>query len=209
MKKIGIMGGTFNPIHTGHMILAESIRSEFNLDEIWFIPTACSYQKAQREILSPEERFHMVQLAIQDNPNMKCLDLEIRRGGYSYSYQTLEELQMQYPDTEFFFLVGADCLFTLEDWKYPERLLKCCHLIAAVRNGASLEEMEQKRLELKDKFHAQITLFPFLNLEISSTDVRERIRNGKSIRYLVPDCVLSYIVEKGFYKNEINRLQKN
>lgn len=204
MKRIGIMGGTFNPIHIGHLMLAECTRDEFSLDQIWLIPTACSYMKKQEDILAPKERYHMAELAVSDNEKMRCLDLEIRRGGYTYSYETMEELGKSFPETEFFFLVGADCLFSMESWKCPQRLFQSCQIIAAVRENADMGKMEAKKQELSKAFGARIHLFAFRNIELSSTEIRERIRFGKSIRYLVPDRVISYIEEKGFYKNEGN-----
>lgn len=202
MVKIGIMGGTFDPIHIGHLALAQYAMDEEGLDEVWFVPTGCSYMKEDRKVLSPKERYEMTRLAVEGNPRMRCLDIEIKRKGYTYSYETLEELRKEYPKAEFFFLFGADCLFAIETWKYPERIFANTKIIAAVRNGANLAEMKSKIEELQNKYKAAIQLLPFLNLEISSTDLRERVRNGKSIRYLVPDKVLYYIAEKGFYKDE-------
>lgn len=202
MGKIGIMGGTFDPIHMGHLALAQYAMDEEGLDEVWFVPTGCSYMKADREVLSPTERYEMTKLAVEGNPRMRCLDIEIKREGYTYSYETLEELRKEYPKEEFFFLFGADCLFAIETWKHPERIFANAKIIAAVRNGADISEMEFKIEELKKKYGAEIRLLSFLNLEISSTDLRERVRSGKSIRYLVPDKVFYYIAEKGFYQNE-------
>lgn len=201
MKKIGLMGGTFNPIHVGHLILAQRALEEVLLDEIWMIPTGCSYMKRNLEVLSGEERFAMVSLAIRDQSHMKCLDIEIKREGATYSYETLEQLRELYPDYEFYFIFGADCLFTIENWKYPEKIFSNCNVIAAVRGDASLDEMEQKKQALEDKFNACIRLLPFPNLEISSTDLRERIRLGKSVKYLIPDDVIAYIAEKNFYRD--------
>mgnify|MGYP001625269812 CR=1 FL=1 len=200
MKKIGVMGGTFNPIHIGHMMLAEAARDEFSLDEIWLIPTGFSYMKNPRDVLSAEERYRMTCLAVKDNDKMRCLDMEIRRQGRTYSYETMEELKDSFPETEFFFLVGADCLFAMESWKFPERLFRACSIIAAVREGTDMPKMERKRLELEQRYGAIIFLFSFRNLEISSTDIRERIYGGKSIRYLVPDIVMRYIEKNGLYK---------
>lgn len=199
MKKIGIIGGTFNPIHIGHLILAQRALEEKELDEIWIIPTGCSYMKANQDILSGEERLAMVELAISDNDKLKCLDIEIKRSGYTYSYETLEQLNDEYPDHSFYFIFGADCLFNIENWKYPERIFNNCSVIAAARNGASLSQMEEKIVQLQERFGADISLLTFPNLEISSTDLRERIRLGKSVTHLIPDKVISYIKEKGFY----------
>lgn len=204
MGRIGIMGGTFNPIHIGHLMLAEAAADEFSLEEIWLIPAGCPYMKAAEGMLPSEERYRMTQLAVLDNEKMKCLDTEIKRDGYTYSYETMEELQTKFPENEFFFLIGADCLYTLEKWKCPERFFQSCTVIAAMRKGGILPEMQEKIRELSRRYGAEIELFPFRSLEISSTDIRERIRLGKSIRYLVPDRVIAYIEEKGFYRNEID-----
>jgi len=204
MKKIGIMGGTFNPIHTGHLMLAEWALDAIKLDEVWFIPTGISYQKKSQEVLAGEERLYMTELAIRDNEHFRCLDLEVRRKGYTYSYETLEQLKERYPEREFFFIIGADCLFSLENWRHPERILACCTLIAAVRGDTAWQEMEEKKRELEQKYlsgrNGRILLIPFLNLSISSTQIRQRIRGGQSVKYLVPDSVLIYIKEKGFYR---------
>ncbi|MBE7043814.1 MAG: nicotinate-nucleotide adenylyltransferase [Ruminococcaceae bacterium] len=200
MKKIGIMGGTFNPIHIGHLILADRAKDDFGLDEVWIIPTGCSYMKKDIDVLPGEERYHMVLLAAKDKPWMKCLDVEIKHSGYTYSYETLEQLKETYPENEFYFIFGADCLFSIECWKCPERIFDACQVIAAVRNDSSTEEMQQKKIELEQKFGAKIELYSFPRLEISSTELRERIRLGKSVSYMIPEQVISYIAKKGFYK---------
>lgn len=199
MKKIGIMGGTFNPIHIGHLMLAERAMEENSLDEIWLIPTGCSYMKKNLDVLPGEERYKMASLAVAGNDRIKCLDIEIKRAGYTYSYETLEQLKEMYPMYEYYFIFGADCLFTIENWKCPERIFQSCNIIAAVRNDASMAEMEQKKMELEQKYQARITLLTFPRLEISSTDLRERIRLGRSVCYMIPDNVISYIAENKFY----------
>lgn len=201
MRRIGIMGGTFDPIHVGHLMLAQWALDALSLDEVWLIPTGMSYMKASRQILPGEERLYMTELAIRDNARFKCLDLEVRREGYTYSYETLEELRSRYPEDDFYFIVGADCLFAIEEWKFPERIFGCCTLVAAVRGESNLSKMEIKRLELMQKFcpRREIVLLPFISMSLSSTEIRERVRQGKSVRYLVTDSVLAYIMEKGFY----------
>lgn len=203
MKKIGIMGGTFNPIHMGHLLLAEWALDAAGLDEVWMMPTGCSYQKAACEdMASPGERFHMVSLAVENNARLRCDDREVRRRGYTYSYETLEELRSQYPREHFYFIFGADCLFTMETWKHPERIFANCSVLAAVRGNASTERMQVKIRELTARYHADIQLLPFLQLAISSTEIRERVSRGQSIRYLVPDKVIAYINDKGLYRHE-------
>lgn len=203
MRRIGIMGGTFNPIHMGHLLLAEWVKSEAELNEIWLIPNGISYMKARQEVAPAMDRLKMTELAAKKNEHFRCLDLEIKRNGYTYTYETLEELVQTYPEDEFYFILGADCLFTLETWKYPERILECCKLIAAVRDEASMEEMRAKKTELEHRFGGEILLLPFVRLSLSSTEIRERIKQGKSVRYMVPDSVLAYIEEKGLYREKL------
>lgn len=200
MGKIGIMGGTFNPIHMGHLLLAQYALEENDLDEVWFLPTGCSYMKQNESTVDAGERYHMTCLGISGNPNMRCMDVETKREGYTYTYETLEQLRELYPEQEFYFIFGADCLFSIEHWKEPKRIFDNCTVIAAVRSGASMEEMEEKKAELAASLQARIILMPFLQLELSSTAIRERVRTGKSIRYMVPDAVLKYIEEKNFYR---------
>ncbi len=207
MARIGIMGGPFNPIHTGHLMLAEWAREGAELDEVWFIPTGTTYMKASLESASAaagmpgRERLHMACLAVEDNPAFHCLDLEVQREGRTYTYETLEQLKERYPGDEFFFITGADCLFSIENWRYPQRIFQCCTLIAAVRGEYTLPRMEEKKRELEMSL-GRVILLPFPAVDISSTEIRRRIRQGRSVRYLVPDRVLDYIKEKGFYREE-------
>lgn len=200
MRKIGILGGTFNPIHIGHLMLSEWAMDAAGLDEIWMIPAGQPYKKAEETILPGQERLHMVELAVLGNKRISCLDLEIKRKGYTYTYETLEELKSRFSDAEYYFILGADCLFSLENWREPEKILKSCTLIAAVRNDISMEKMEKKRNELMLRFGGNIMLLPFVRMSISSSEIRQRVAEGKSIRYMVPDTVYDYIEEKGFYR---------
>lgn len=202
MKKIGLMGGSFDPIHIGHLLLAQCAMEEMHLDEVWFIPTGYSYMKKDRKVTASDKRLQMTELAVRDRQKMRCLDIEVKREGYTYSYETLELLAAKYPEYTFYFIFGADCLFTIEDWKYPERIFSNAHIVAAFRNGASTGDMLEKANELTRKYNANITLLPFWNLEISSTEIRKRIKEGKSIDFLVPDEVISYIKQEGLYQNE-------
>ena len=201
MKTIGIMGGTFNPIHMGHLMLAECAREEFSLDEVWFIPTGYSYMKegGLKDPLSAD-RLKMTKIAVEGNPYFRCLDIEVLREGNTYTYETLEELEQLYPDTKRYFILGADCLYEIEGWKEPERIFAACDIIAAVREEFDVSQMQDKIEELCAKYGARILFLPFGEVAISSTDIRERVRLGKSIRYMVPDAVMCYIEEKGFYR---------
>ena len=200
MKRIGILGGTFDPIHMGHLMLAEWVKSEMCLDEIWLIPNGISRMKADQKLAPAKDRLQMTKLAAKGNAQFKCLDLEIKREGYTYSYETLEELSSAHPEDVFYFILGADCLYTIENWKSPEKLFRCCKLVATVRNDISLEDMEVKKEELMRRFGGEIILLPFLRISISSTVIRERLKQEMSVRYMVPDNVLDYIEEKGLYR---------
>lgn len=194
------MGGTFNPIHMGHLLLAEYVKSEAGLEEIWLIPSGIPYKKEAQGVAPAEDRLRMTELAIKRNRYFKCLDMEVKRGGYTYTYETMEELTRAYPEDAFYFILGADCLFTLETWKYPERIFQRCKVIAAVRDDASLEAMKEKKGELEKRFGGEILLLPFRRISLSSTEIRERIRQGKSVRYMVPDTVLTYMEGKRLYR---------
>lgn len=209
MRRIGILGGTFNPVHVGHLMLAEWALEEAKLDQVWMIPTGISYMKELREIASAEDRLNMTRLAAEENPHFQCLDIEARRRENTYSYETLEQLHARYPEDQFYFIVGADCLYTMEEWKRPERIFQSCTVVAAVRDEKKLSEMELKKLELERRFQGAILLIPFIRMSLSSTEIRRRIRSGKSVRYLVPDKVLSYIEEKGLYREENSKHEKN
>lgn len=206
MSKVGIMGGTFNPIHIGHLLLAECARETYGLDKVLFVPTGHSYMKDAKKntITMPtaKQRLEMTVLATRDNPFFEVSSIEVDREGNTYSFETLEQLKKQFPEDEFFFIFGADCLYTIETWREPGRIFAACEVIAAVRGDASLDQMQEKIMELKTKFDAQIYLMPFRNLEISSTDVRNRVNRGMGIRYLVPESVSAYIETRGFYQNE-------
>lgn len=200
-KKAGVMGGTFNPVHIGHLMLAEWAREAASLDEIIFIPTGCSYAKIDKEdILDGAQRLHMVQLAIADREEFTCSDMEVRRGGNTYTYETMEQLKADHPETDYYFIMGADCLYTIETWSRAEKIFEACSIIAAARNGSPIDEMAVKCRELEKRYHGEIQLLPFMSVQISSTEIRSRVKEGHSIRYLVPEAVEKYIAEKQFYR---------
>lgn len=199
-EKIGVMGGTFNPVHTGHLLLAQWAMEEAGLDGVIFMPTGCSYMKKSAEVLPGAERLAMTRLAISDRDCFLCSDLEVKRAGSTYTCETLEELQAIYPQAQLYFIVGADCLFTIGNWYHPERIFHRCILLAASRNGMTMDGLEEKRQELEEAYQAQILLMAFPDIEISSTDIRKRCRQGRSIRYLVPDSVREYIDRHQYYR---------
>lgn len=199
-KRVGIMGGTFNPIHLGHLIIAEAAYEAYNLDEVLFVPSGVSYMKDQSEILDAKKRVHMTGLAIEDNPHFALSTIEIDRDGNSYSYETLETLRKQNPNTEYYFLVGSDTLFALETWKHPEILLPSCTILVAVRDGVPMEKMQEHAKYLEEKFGGSIKLLTTPNIEISATNIRNRLAKGHNVKYFVPDSVLDFINKYDLYK---------
>ena len=199
-KRVGIMGGTFNPIHLGHLIIAEAAYEAYNLDEVLFVPSGVSYMKDQSEILDAKKRVHMTGLAIENNPHFALSTIEIDRDGNSYSYETLETLRRQNPNTEYFFLVGSDTLFALETWKHPEILLPSCTILVAVRDGVPMEKMQEHAKYLEEKFGGSIKLLTTPNIEISATDIRNRLAQNRNVKYFVPDSVLEFIHKYDLYK---------
>ncbi len=201
-KKTGIMGGTFNPIHVGHLLLAENARDSFGLDEILFIPSGRSYMKQEAEILDRRERYEMTSLAIEGNPAFSISDIEVRRKGNTYTCDTLSRLKASEPETEFYFIVGADSLFSMETWREPERIFRDCVVLAAVRDDKDSDKLQGQISYLEEKFNARIYQITFKEIDISSTDIRMRLANGQSIRYMVPDKVISYIEEHHLYRED-------
>ena len=202
MKKIGVLGGTFNPIHNGHLLLAETARQEWGLDEVLLIPSGCSYMKDPREILPGPVRLEMARLAVAHNPYLRVSDLEIRRTGNSYTCDTIQELGQMFPDARLYHIVGADTLFHMETWKEPERIFSGCITLAAVRDGEQDEKLLRQARHLMETYHTRVHLLPSLHLEISATDIRNRCRQGKSIRYLVPESVRLFLEENGYYRSK-------
>lgn len=195
------MGGTFNPIHIGHLIIAEKAREQFDLEEVLFMPCGMPYMKDTSELLPSDIRAEMVSLAIKDNPFFTLSTIEIEKKGSTYTYETLEQLIAENPDTKYYFILGADSLWTISDWKEPERIFANCHILVAVRDDKSAQDMEKRINYLKNKFDAQISLLKTGNIEISSSVVRNLVKENLSIRYMVPDTVYNYIVENKLYKN--------
>ena len=199
-KKVGILGGTFNPIHCGHIKLAENALYNADLDEVWFIPSGISYMKNQKEIVSAFHRMEMVKLAIKGNDCFKASDIEIVKKGNSYSYETMETLAKMYPDIQFYFIIGADTVFTIETWKYPERIFRVSELLVMYRLGEPLEAVREQISALKQKFGARIILLACEPIPISSSDIRKKIKDKHSIHHMVPATVEAYMKENGLYE---------
>ena len=202
--KLGVMGGTFDPVHIGHLVMVEEAMSQFGLDHVVFIPSARPPHKPVVESSPPVERLRMVRFAIEGNENLSVSDMEIEREGLSYTVDTLHELhRIHGEDTRLYFVIGADALLEILTWKEPAELLAQSKFIAATRPGYSLENIYQALPELDSRGRLpekNVLEMRIPALDISSTDIRERVAGGRSFRYLVPESVWSYIIDKGLYK---------
>ena len=200
-KKVGIMGGTFNPIHNGHLLLAESAREAFGLDEILFMPSGNSYMKDAASILDGKTHAHMTELAIEGNPFFRLSRMELERKGPTYTCDTLSQLKRQEGACQYFFIMGADNLFILEKWKDVEYIFQNCVIAVAARGDEPDGEIGRKAELLKKRYQADIRLLSERRIDISSLEIRERLQKGQSVRYLLPDSVLAYIAREGLYQS--------
>lgn len=197
---IGIMGGTFDPIHYAHLATAEYIRETYNLDKILFIPTGNPPHKSKLRT-DKEDRYNMVLLATNNNDNFVVSDIEINRKTRTYTVDTLKELHKIYKNANIYFITGADAICDMETWKNVGENFELATFIAANRPGISTNEAKEKIESLKVKYDAKIRSVNVPSLDISSTYIREHINEGKSIKYLIPEDVEAYIYEKKIYTN--------
>lgn len=197
-KKIGIMGGTFDPIHYAHLATAEFIRDKYNLDKIVFIPSGNPPHK-NIDITSKYDRYNMVLLATANNENFLVSDIEVKRQSKTYTIDTLRELKQTYPNSEIYFITGADAICDIETWKDVAKNFKLATFIAATRPGISLLRSQEKIESLIKKYDAKIISVYVPSLDISSTYIREQLKDRKSIRYLVPENVEGYIYQNKLY----------
>ncbi len=199
-QRIGIMGGTFDPIHIGHLIIAEEVRERFALEYVLFIPARIPPHK-QRSAKEAIHRYNMVKLAIAGNPCFCISDIEMKRPGPSFTIDTLKELRCQYgSNAELYFIAGTDTIRDLPNWNHHEELLGLCEFIGATRPDGSddIDDIIAYFGDLGQRIHR----LRVPKLEISSTELRKRLREGRNVRYLLPDAVLQYIKIHGVYKNE-------
>jgi nicotinate-nucleotide adenylyltransferase len=203
-KRIGVMGGTFVPIHNGHLVTAEEAWRQFGLDQVLFIPSGNPPHKEDRESLDPENRYLMVVIATATNPHFKVSRMEIDRPGPSYTIDTVKEIHRIYGrNTEVFFITGADAILEILTWKQPEQILQEATFIAATRPGYDLKRLEESLPDAEKKRHAtdpRVLVMEIPALAISSTDIRRRVKEGSPITYLVPEGVAEFIEKNGFYR---------
>lgn len=200
VDRLGIMGGTFDPIHYGHLVAAETARIEFSLDTVVFIPTGAPPHKQGKQVTPAELRFEMVRLALDDNSDFQISRIEIDRKGPSYTIDTLRLLHQTYPQTELFFITGTDALKEIFFWREAEEILRLTHFIAASRPGFEAKGFLEQAIKEHPEVEGRIHLLEVPALAISSTDIRKRLKKGQSIRYLLPEMVRQFIYAKGLYQ---------
>ena len=197
--RIGIFGGTFDPPHIGHLLLAQEAMEKAELERLVFIPCGNPPHKDGGAVTDSAYRLEMVRRAICDNPSFELSDMETKSDSPSYTAKTLERLSDAHPNDTLCFIVGADSLCEMETWFCPQRIFDQAEIIAAARGGANEAELEEAALRLRGKYGARITLIRMNVIELSSSEIRQRIADGKSTRYMLLPCVREYIKEKGIY----------
>lgn len=199
-RRVGLMGGTFDPIHIGHLILAECAYEQFQLEQVLFLPAGNPPHKDKRKVGATDaQRIDMVRLAIEGNPHFKLDPEEMLRQGYTYTKDTLNLLTQQHPDIDYYFIIGADSLMAFDTWYHPEEICRDSILAVAVRDQMSLEKIQAKMHELEERFRARIYLLQTPDVDIASSHLRQMRSQKRSIRYYVTDPVWQYIEEHALY----------
>lgn len=199
-RRLGVMGGTFDPIHYGHLVTAEAAAEEFGLEQVIFVPAGQPPHKPLGAVSEARHRYLMTVLATVPNPRFTVSRVDINRPGPSYTVDTLRELHRRFdPATELYFITGADAMLQILQWKDAESLFALCHFIAATRPGFRLERLQTVLGPVAERYRERIHPLQVPALAISSTDIRRRVREGRSVRYLLPDAVMHYILKSGLY----------
>jgi len=199
--KIGIMGGTFDPIHYGHLVTAEAARDKFCLDKVIFVPSGNPPHKKDKKISLGVDRVNMTVLATANNPYFEVSDIELKREGYTYTVDTLKGfIDIYGKETEFYFITGADAVMEILTWKDVSTILKLCRIVSAYRPGSDINKFKSMVDELERVYRSNIHMIEVPALAISSTDIRQRVKRGVTIKYLLPEKTEKYILEKGLYR---------
>ena len=193
------MGGTFDPIHYGHLVTAEAARVKYGLNYIIFVPSGKPPHKKERKVTESNHRYLMTLLATATNPYFEVSRIEVDKDGYTYTIDTIKKFKLEFgSDTDFYFITGADALNEIFTWKNPEELLRICKFVAAARPGYNKEELFKEIELLKENYNSKVSFVEVPSLAISSTDIRQRVKNNLPIKYLLPESVETYI-----YKNKL------
>ena len=188
------MGGTFDPIHHGHLVAASEVQAWFDLDEVVFVPTGEPWQKSSREVSPAEDRYLMTVVATASNPRFSVSRVDIDRGGPTYTIDTLRDLQSKYDDAELYFITGADALAAIVTWREPGEVFELAHFVGCTRPGHQIDDTTLRNLPSD-----RVTIVEIPALAISSTDCRARVERGEPVWYLVPEGVVQYIAKHELY----------
>ncbi|NLY18601.1 MAG: nicotinate-nucleotide adenylyltransferase [Clostridiaceae bacterium] len=199
---IGVFGGSFNPVHIGHLILAEYICCEFSMEKIIFVPAKMPPHKTGEELASAQHRFNMVSIAIENNPKFEVSRIELNRQGKSFTVDTLSMLTDLYPRRKICFICGADSLMNFSTWRSTDKIFELAGIIIAGRPDVPMAEFQDMINFYRQEYNAQIACSDSPFIDISSTQIRKRIKEGLSVKYMIPDCVYRYIMNEGLYKGE-------
>jgi len=202
MEKVGILGGTFDPIHNGHLAIAEKARRHLGLARVIFIPALVPPHKRHKVVSSPDHRLQMVRLALENKACFELSDIEINREQVSYSVDTVDQLKLESPDTEYYFIIGMDSLNEIHSWHKPELLVRMCEFVVIARPGYDTDSITRGDLGLsradKDKLLAHVIVAD--PVDVSATRIRAKVRAGEPIKSLVPESVNQYILKHNLYK---------
>ena len=203
MKRYGIIGGTFDPIHYAHLYIAYEAKEQLNLDEVVFMPAGKQPLKVNKEVTESKLRYDMVKTAIESYAEFSVSNYEIEKGGLSFTYETLEYFKNKSTeDMELFFITGADCLITLEQWQGIEKIFSLATLVVFPREGINNKQMIEKKQEIEEKYNGKIIVLDLKELQISSTYIRERVNRKQRIDFFVPQMVIDIIYKNGLYINK-------
>jgi nicotinate-nucleotide adenylyltransferase len=200
-RRVGVMGGTFDPIHHGHLVAASEVQVWFELDEVVFVPTGEPWQKAGRTISDREDRYLMTVIATASNPRFTVSRVDIDRPGLTYTTDTLRDLRKRLGDVDLYFITGADALAQILTWRDHEELFELAHFVGCTRPGHQVDDTTLHHLPSR-----RVTLVEIPALAISSTNCRERVAQGEPVWYLVPDGVVQYIAKHRLYRNDTDPL---
>lgn len=200
MAKIGIIGGTFDPIHLGHMALAEAAMREVKIQKVLFVPNHVPWMKKDRFITSETHRIEMVKAAIEDEPAYELSLVDMEAGGDSYTYRTLEMLKERYPEDELYFILGADSLLTIEKWAHPDKIFCNAGILAALRDDCDMEKLSEQKDKLTEQYGADIRLLHMQEIDISSTFIREHFYDDMTVMDMLPGKTADYIRKHQLYR---------
>ena len=198
--RLGLYGGTFDPVHYGHLILAEQCREQCDLDEVWFIPSYQSPHKLGLAVTDGKARVEMLRLALAGHPRLSVSEVELRREGTSFTVDTLQQLHDEEPSRELFWLIGGDSLNDLPTWREPQRIAELATIVAVNRGDRPLPDAASLEARLGAAIAARVRMVEMPGIDLSATDLRRRAREGRSLRFMTPRAVEVYIADQGLYR---------